>query len=111
MGAGRTLGPLHLLIASYVGIAIVLPFLLVFAWKELPRIAWDESGVWWAVLSGLLAGTGFPLFYLALNTGQVSRAVVVTSAYPAVTVLLAAAALGEPLSPRTLACMLPVIGG
>jgi transporter family protein len=92
--AGRTLGTSQLLLLSYAGIAAV--YILVVAVSGNPASAdWRSANGVYAIVSGLLCGLGFLFFYLALNTGEVSRVVVLTSVYPLVTVPLAVLLLHE----------------
>lgn len=58
-----------------------------------------------ALVAGALGFLGALLFYLALELNPSSMVVVVTSLYPAVTVLLSFLLLGESLGPRQLLAM------
>jgi bacterial/archaeal transporter family protein len=92
--AGRTLETSQLLLLSYAGIAAV--FVVVVAVSGTAAGAgWRTGDGIYAIVSGLLCGLGFLFFYLALNTGEVSRVVVLTSVYPLVTVALAVLLLHE----------------
>lgn len=69
------------------------------------------SGTPWAILSGVLAITGLIALYLALGSGEVGKVVSISAAYPVVTLLLAAAFLGEDISiAKGVGCLL-VVGG
>lgn len=61
------------------------------------RESWipDHSSQWWGFVAGLLATAAVLAFLLATRTGLLSVAAVLTSFYPAVTVVLAAAVLRE----------------
>lgn len=65
----------------------------------------------WAMLSGALAIGGLVSLYLALNTGEASKVVPVSAAYPAVTVLLSALTLSESVSLVRVGGMCLVVGG
>jgi drug/metabolite transporter (DMT)-like permease len=64
-----------------------------------------------AVLAGLLDATANVCYVLATRAGLFGVAVVLTSLYPGVTVLLARLVLGERLRPVQLAGLLLAIAG
>lgn len=66
---------------------------------QLVPINWHGSGITFALLAGLGGSIGTALFYQLLAREAVSLAVPITSLYPAVTVVLAAAFLHEELAP------------
>jgi transporter family protein len=61
--------------------------------------------------SGAIAAGALVLFFVALGRGEASRVIPVTSVYPVVTAVLAAAFLSERITLRTLAGTLLVIAG
>jgi transporter family protein len=65
----------------------------------------------WAILSGGLAIGGLVVFYIALRTGEATKVVTVSAAYPVVTLLLAALTLSEAVSLARIGGMCLVIGG
>jgi transporter family protein len=74
-------------------------------WLDLNR------GALFAATSGSLAASALIMLFLALDAGEVSRVVPITSSYPVVTVLLAAAFLAERVDARRVgATVLVVIG-
>lgn len=69
------------------------------------------SGSWWAILSAGLAISALISLYVGLQHGSAARVVTVGAAYPAVTVLLAALFLSEPLTvPHVLGVLLVIAG-
>lgn len=54
----------------------------------------------WGAVSGVFAATALIMLFLALNSGDVSRVIPITSSYPAVTLILAALVLGERVTLR-----------
>lgn len=65
--------------------------------------------VWWAALVGCLDSTGTIFFVHASQVGRLDEAVVLSSLYPAVTVILARIVLGEHFSPRKLVGLLAIL--
>ena len=83
------LGPLAMAQASSVAAVIALATMLRQDW--LPRDRYSR----WAIIVGALAAGAALLFLLATRTGLLTVASVLTSLYPAFTVLLAATLLRE----------------
>ena len=69
------------------------------------------GGTGWAVLSGMIAITALIALYLALGAGDAGKVVAISAAYPAVTLVLAAAVLSESLSPAKVLGTMIIIGG
>ena len=65
----------------------------------------------WAMLSGAAAIGGLVALYVALTTGEASKVVPISAAYPAVTVLLSAAVLSESVSVARAGGLCLVVGG
>jgi len=63
----------------------------------------EERGSWQAATAGLTGGPGTILFFLATHRGLLAIAAVITSLYPAVTIVLARVVLGERLTAIRLA--------
>jgi len=63
----------------------------------------EERGGWLAAAAGLTGGPGTILFFVATHRGLLAVAAVITSLYPAVTILLARVVLGERLTAIRLA--------
>ena len=63
----------------------------------------EERGGWLAAVAGLTGGPGTILFFLATHRGLLAVTAVITSLYPAVTILLARVVLGERLTAIRLA--------
>jgi uncharacterized membrane protein len=88
-GAGS---PLWLAALSRVG-GLAITGLIVLLRGNFHEIT--PSGVRWAVVTGGIDSLGTILFVLASQTGRLDEAVVISSLYPAVTVLLARLVLKE----------------
>jgi drug/metabolite transporter (DMT)-like permease len=88
-GAGS---PLWLAALSRVG-GLAITGLIVLLRGNFHEIT--PSGVRWAVVTGGIDSLGTILFVLASQTGRLDEAVVISSLYPAVTVLLARIVLKE----------------
>ena len=63
----------------------------------------EERGSWQAATAGLTGGPGTILFFVATHRGLLAVAAVITSLYPAVTIMLARVFLGERLTAIRLA--------
>ncbi len=63
----------------------------------------EERGGWLAAAAGLTGGPGTILFFVSTHRGLLAVAAVITSLYPAVTILLARVVLGERLTAIRLA--------
>lgn len=87
--AGAGYWPLTL--AEVSAVATVVLASLVVRGGVVPRVA----GQWWGLVSGLLAAAAGVSFLLARHHGLLSVSAVLTSLYPAFTVLLAALVLRE----------------
>lgn len=89
---------------SYVAIAMAM---VVLGGQRLELVP-DAR---WGALSGAFAATALITLFLALNSGDVSRVIPITSSYPVVTLALAAIVLGERVtSKRVLATILVIAG-
>ena len=89
---------------GYVAVAVVL----VASGQASLRLTVDGG---WAAASAALAITSLVALYVALNTGRASVVVPVTAAYPAVTLILAAAFLDERITLAKAGGVALVIGG
>ena len=103
----RTLSWQTLIMWTGIGYVVVGGVLMALGQAKLTFV----SDTPWAVLSGALAIGGLVSLYLALGTGEASKVVPITAAYPVVTVLLAAVVLAEGLSAAKVAGMGLVIAG
>lgn len=91
----KTLNWPDLILWTAVGYLVVAVVLAVIGQTAL-RVT---TGTGWAMLSAGLAIGGLVALYLALGAGPAGSVVAISAAYPAVTVVLAALFLAEPLSP------------
>jgi len=103
----RTLPWQDLILWSGVGYVVVAGFLLVSG-QAAVRLTADGA---WAAASAALAITSLVALYVALNTGKAGVVVPVTAAYPAVTLILAAAFLGESITVAKACGVLLVVSG
>ena len=76
--------------------ALVTSGVLVLASRQFRPMT--GTGVAWGLLGGILDVTGTAFFILASQTGRLDAAVVISSLYPAITVLLASIFLSEQFS-------------
>lgn len=74
------------------------------------RLEWNID-LFWAAASAALAIASLILLYVALNTGEASKVVPISAAYPAVTLVLAAIFLSEAITVARAGGMLLVIAG
>jgi transporter family protein len=65
----------------------------------------------WAAATGVIPAIALVLFFVAVNSGEVSRIVAIGAAYPLITALLAVLLLDETVTPPRLAGMLLVVVG
>lgn len=103
----RTLSWQGLIVWMGAGYAIVLVVLLALG--ELALILVGDT--WWAIASASLAIGGLVVLYVALGTGEASKVVPVSAAYPMVTVVLSALVLSESLTVARVGGMALVVGG
>jgi uncharacterized membrane protein len=84
--------------------SLLLPTAGAYLLVALALIAFGDAGLafdgdWgWALVSGVLIVTAFVSMNVALGSGEASKVITFSAAYPAVTLLLAAVALGEAVS-------------
>ncbi|CAB4859457.1 unannotated protein [freshwater metagenome] len=103
----RSLQWQDLILYSGLGYVFVAGVLLASGHATL-RLSGDG---WWAAASAALAISGLIALYVALNSGKAGIVVPVSAAYPAFTLLLAAAFLDERITFAKGAGVLLVIGG
>jgi transporter family protein len=70
-----------------------------------------ESNTWWALLAAVCVVSALIFFYLALESGEASKVVPISAAYPAVTLVLSAIFLAEDVSLVKVGGLVLVIGG
>jgi len=103
----RTLDWPDLILWTGAGYIVVASFLLATGQTSL-RVSHDTG---WAIASGALAISGLIALYLALGHGDAGKVISITAAYPAVTLVLAAAFLSEALTAGRVAGTSLIIGG
>lgn len=70
-----------------------------------------ESNTWWAVVSAIIVVGSLILLYVALGSGEASKVIPITAAYPAVTLIGAALFLSEDITAGKVGGMLLVLAG
>jgi transporter family protein len=103
----RTLDWPDLILWTGAGYIVVASFLLAIGQTSL-RISHDTG---WAIASGALAISSLIALYLALGHGDAGKVISITAAYPAVTLVLAAAFLSEALTIGRVAGTVLIIAG
>ena len=96
----RTLSWQDVLVWTTIGYIFTSTFLLATGQAGIKF----EANTWWAVASAALAISALIFLYVALGTGQASKVIPVSAAYPAITLVLSAIFLSESFT-------LPKIGG
>lgn len=91
--AGTASGPWPLVPGQAVSLVVVAP--IVLWWARGDGVPWRAAGTS-ALTAGALGGTANLLFLAATGGGELAVVAVLTSLYPAVTVLFARALLHEP---------------
>ncbi len=92
-----------------VGVGYIFTSLVLIATGQ-AKTGWSV-GLLWGALSAALAIGALILLYVALGSGEAGKVAPISAAYPAVTLLLAAAVLSEPLGAGRIAGVLLVIAG
>ena len=103
----RTLDWPDLILWTGAGYIVVASFLLATGQTSL-RVSHDTG---WAIASGALAISSLIALYLALGHGDAGKVISITAAYPAVTLVLAAAFLSEALTAGRVAGTALIIAG
>jgi transporter family protein len=70
-----------------------------------------EANTWWALVAAVCVVSALIFFYLALESGEASKVVPISAAYPAVTLVLSAIFLAESISLVKVGGLVLVIGG
>lgn len=89
--AGGDAGAWPLIPGQAVAFLLALPF----GWSQRQRLQWRTATTGLILLAGILGGLANLFFLAATVQGRLSIAAVLTSLYPAVTILLARVILGE----------------
>ncbi len=103
----RSLSWQDALLITAIVYAIVAAGLVLLGQADLK----SDSNTWWAVAAAACVISALVLFYVALGTGEVSKVVPVSAAYPAVGMVLAAVFLSESLTAGKVLGALVVIAG
>ena len=93
-------------------VVLVMAWGIVFftgVWREVPEIG--QRSWLFLVLSGLATGASWLFFFMALQRGDVSRVVPIDKFSVVITMVLAFAILGEPMTSKTIVGGLLITGG
>ena len=93
-------------------VVLVMAWGIVFltgVWRETPEIT-QRSWIF-LILSGIATGASWLFFFMALQRGDVSRVVPIDKFSVVITMVLAFAILGEPMTPKTIVGGLLITGG
>ena len=89
-----------------------VPFALLVSLAMSSRASVDGPGVLYAMASGALAsGVGYAIWYTALRALKATSAATVQLSVPVIAALGGIAFLGEPITPRLIACSAAILGG
>lgn len=103
----RSLSWQDVLLITAVVYVFVAAGLVLFGQTEFK----SDANNWWAIASAACVIGALILFYLALGTGEASKVVPISAAYPAVAMVLAAIFLSESITVGRVVGALVVIGG
>jgi bacterial/archaeal transporter family protein len=103
----RDIGWQDLLVWTAIVYAAIAALLVLLGSGGLP----GGTGGAWAVATGICASTGLICSFVALQGTDASRVVPYMSAYPVVTIILAAVFLSEHVTPMRVGGSLLVVGG
>jgi transporter family protein len=97
----------ELVLWTAISYAVIAAGLIAAGRSSLDR----NRGAAFAALSGSLAACALIMLFLALDAGEVSRVVPITSAYPVVTLVLAAVILRERITATRVGATVLVVAG
>jgi len=103
----RTIPWPDLIVWAAIGYAVTAVVLMASGHVAL-RVVPDTP---WAIAAAAAAIAALIALYIALGTGEVSKVVPISAAYPAVALLLSAALLSEHITPLRWAGMVVVVAG
>lgn len=103
----RTLSWQDVLLVTAIVYAIVAAGLVLLGQADLKA----DSNAWWAVAAAACVVSALIFIYVALGSGEASKVVPVSAAYPAVAMILAAVFLSERITVGKAVGALVVIAG
>ncbi len=104
----------HPLLVQLYGSLFSLMYVPLYIWvlrREGLSLAWPATAWHWIFLASVTGMLGLITFVYALKLGSATFVIGATAAYPAVTLLLARAFLGEPITAAKVAGILLVSAG
>jgi len=89
-----------------------VPMAIVVSVAMMSHASIDGTGVIYAIVSGAItSGVGYAVWYTALPALKATIAATVQLSVPVIAALGGVLLLGEPLTPRLLACSIAILGG
>ena len=89
-----------------------IPFTLVLSLIFLPQQNWDNTGAFYAILSGAIAsGAGYALWYAVLPMLRAASAATIQLSVPVIAAVAGVFILNEPLTWRLVLSSLVILGG
>lgn len=109
--AVRTVHPAQVQMVNVVFATIALPVYYGILRGTGGALTWDARGLAWSLIGAVATGAASLAYIFALKQREASVVVSITSAYPAITFVVAAFALGEEVTPGKVAGLGLILSG